>query len=76
MEPFRPFIDEIVCHLYSEGSFQLDTQAKAALLSCLSCDTYYPKVTRPLQVGLSITMASLARCYAGEQKDLSLPTLK
>lgn len=76
MEPFRPFIDEIVCHLYSEGRFQLDTQAKAALLSCLSCDTYYPKVTRPLQVGLSITMASLARCYAGEQKDLSLPTLK
>lgn len=76
MEPFRPFIDEIVCHLHAEGRLQLDIQAKAALLSCLSCDTYYPKVTRPLQVGLSITMASLARCYAGEQKTLSLPTLK
>ena len=76
MEPFRPFVDEIVYNLCEEGKLQLNKDTKFELLSCLSCDTYYPKVTRPLQIGLSMTMASLAKCYAGEQKKLSLPTLK
>ena len=76
MEPFRPFVDEIVYHLCEEGKFLLQQATKAELLSCLTCDTYYPKVTRPLQIGLSMTMASLAKCYAGEQKKLSLPLLK
>ena len=59
MEPFRPFVDEIVHRLYREGKLQIDKEAKYALLSCLSCDTHYSKVTRPLQIGLSMTMASL-----------------
>lgn len=76
MEPFRPFVDEIVYHLCEEGKLEVNKESKAELLGILTCDTYYPKVTRPLQIGLSITMASLAKCYAGEQKSLSLPTLK
>lgn len=76
MEPFRPFVDEIVHRLYREGKLQIDKEAKYALLSCLSCDTHYSKVTRPLQIGLSMTMASLAKCYANEQRKLSLPKLK
>lgn len=76
MEPFRPFVDEIVHRLYSEGKLQIDKDAKYSLLSCLSCDTHYSKVTRPLQIGLSMTMASLAKCYANEQRKLSLPKLK
>lgn len=73
MEPFRPFVDEIVYHLCEEEKYQLDKNTKAALISCLNCDTYYPKVMRPLQVGLSMTMASLAKCFSGQQKKLSLP---
>ncbi len=76
MEPYRPFVDEIVYHLCEEGKFELNKDTKGELLGILSCDTYFPKVTRPLQIGLSITMASLAKCYAGEQKTLSLPMLK
>lgn len=75
MEPFRPFVDEIVYCLCEEEKFQLDKNTKAALISCLNCDTYYPKVMRPLQVGLSMTMASLAKCFAGQQKILSLPKI-
>lgn len=76
MEPFRPFVDVIVYQLCEGGTLQLTQEAKQALISCLSCDTFYPKVMRPLQVGLSMTMASLAKCYAGSQKHLSLPMLK
>ena len=76
MEPYRPFVDEIVHQPCEEGKYEINKETKQALLSCLTCDTHFPKVTRPLQVGLSMTMASLARCYAGEQKTLSLPLLK
>ncbi|MBR3546528.1 MAG: type II CRISPR-associated endonuclease Cas1 [Bacteroidaceae bacterium] len=76
MEPYRPFVDEIVYHLCEEGKFELNKETKVELMGILSCDTFFPKVTRPLQIGLSITMASLAKCYAGEQKKLSLPMLK
>ena len=76
MEPYRPFVDEIVYHLYEEGRLELTKGTKAELIGVLTCDTYFPKVTRPLQIGLSITMASLAKCYAGKQKNLSLPSLK
>lgn len=76
MEPFRPFVDEIVYALCEEGKMTLNKETKGALIGVLYCDTEYPKVTRPLQVGLSLTMASLAKCYRGEQKKLSLPELK
>ena len=76
MEPYRPFVDEIVYHLCEEGKFELNKETKIELLGILTCDTYFPEVTRPLQIGLSLTMASLARCYAGKQKNLSLPSLK
>ena len=76
MEPYRPFVDEIVHQLCEEGKYEINKETKQTLLSCLTCDTHFPKVTRPLQVGLSMTMASLARSYAGEQKTHSLPLLK
>ena len=76
MEAFRPFVDETVYHLYEQGILEVNKDAKFELISVLSSDTYYPKVTRPLQIGLSITMASLAKCFSGEAKLLSLPMLK
>lgn len=76
MEPYRPFVDEIVFHLCEEGKLELNKETKSVLLGVLTCDTFFPKVTRPLQIGLSITMASLAKCYAGKQKNLILPSLR
>lgn len=76
MEPFRPYVDEIVYHLCEEGRLSVTKETKVNLIGVLSCDTHYDNVMRPLQVGLSMTMASLARCYAGEQKKLSLPILR
>ena len=76
MEVFRPFVDEIVYQLCEQGILEVNKDAKFELISVLSSDTYYPKVTRPLQIGLSITMASLAKCFSGEAKSISLPMLK
>lgn len=76
MEVFRPFVDEIVYHLCEQGILELNKDAKFELLSVLSLDTYYTQVNRPLQIGLSITTASLAKCYSGELKRLSLPQLR
>lgn len=76
MEPYRPFVDEIVFRLCIEGQMEVNKETKMELIGVLTCDTFFPKVTRPLQIGLSMTMASLAKCYAGTQKNLSLPSLK
>ncbi len=76
MEPYRPFVDEIVFRLCTEGKMEVNKETKIELISVLTCDTFFPNVTRPLQIGLSMTMASLAKCYAGKQKNLSLPSLK
>ena len=76
MEPFRPFVDEIVFELTAQGMAELNTETKSRLIRVLYVDTYFPKVTRPLSVGLSMTMASLAKCYAKEQKKLVIPLLK
>ncbi len=76
MEPYRPFVDEIVFRLSKEENIEVNKDTKAELIGVLTCDTFFPKVTRPLQIGMSMTMASLAKCYAGTQKNLSLPSLK
>ena len=76
MEPFRPFVDEIVYDLFRQNQSELTKENKGKLIASLYCDTYYEKVTRPLSVGLSITMASLAKCYINEHKTLNLPSVK
>ena len=76
MEPFRPFVDEIVFELTTQGEAELNTATKSRLIRVLYVDTYFSKITRPLSVGLSMTMASLTKCYAKEQKKLVVPLLK
>ena len=76
MEPFRPFVDEIVFELTTQDETELSTATKSRLIRVLYVDTYFSKITRPLSVGLSMTMASLAKCYAKEQKKLIVPLLK
>ena len=46
------------------------------LIGVLSCDTLYGDMRRPLQLGLSLTTASLGRCYLNKEKKLMLPLLE
>lgn len=76
MEPYRPFVDEIVYHLYYDGAVsELDNQSKGKLLRVLFSDVRMGKVTRPLENALTLTTASLLRMYKGETDKLSLPLI-
>lgn len=75
MEPFRPYVDEIVYSLYTNGEDKLSSNVKGYLLRVLSCDTFYGDLLRPLQVGLSYTTASLGRCFMGEDKKIVFPNM-
>ena len=76
MEPYRPYVDEIVYDLAMHGRLELTKNNKADLIKVLYADTQFVKVTRPLSVGLSLTSASLAKCFAKEQVKLSLPLMQ
>ena len=73
MEPYRPYVDEIVFNAAEEGILELDKNTKAKLLNLLFTDVKIGKVTRPLTNALTITSASLLKYYKGETKKLSLP---
>ena len=76
MEPYRPFVDEIVYHLYYDGATtELTNQSKRQLLRLLFADVKIGKVTRPLENALSLTTASLLKIYKGETDKLSLPMI-
>ena len=76
MEPYRPFVDEIVYYLYYDGGVsELNNEAKGKLLRILFSDVKMGKVTRPLENALSLTTASLLRLFKGETDKLSLPMI-
>ena len=75
MEPYRSYVDDVVYDMWDAGNHDLilDKESKAHLLKVLSCDVYIGKVKRPLIVALSITTASLTRCFSGEEKKIIFP---
>lgn len=76
MEPYRPFVDELVHGLHLAGKTQLTKETKAALLRILFVDTRFGKLMRPLDIGLTFTSASLSKCLAGTQKKIVYPLLE
>ena len=76
MEPYRPFVDEIVYKLVAEQALSLDKKVKGQLISVLFCDVSFSKVVRPLSVGLTMTTASLEKCFSKEANKMQLPILE
>ncbi len=75
MEPYRPYVDEIVHGIYEAGGTELTKEVKAEILRLLNCDVSVGQVRRPLQIALTITTASLAKFFKGDVKKLSLPIM-
>lgn len=73
MEPFRPYVDEVVYQLAESDNLELNKETKALLIQVLYADTQFNKVLRPLSVGLTMTTASLVKCLEKEATKLSLP---
>jgi CRISPR-associated protein Cas1 len=75
MEPYRPYVDEIVFSLNEKwpGFFMLEKEHKAELLQLMTADVIIGGNKRPLLVALAQTAASLARCYSGETRKIIYP---
>ncbi len=77
MEPYRPFVDELAYRLYYDGGHSdLNKEVKVALQRVLFCDVKMGKMTRPLEIALSMTTASLLKIYTGNLDKLTLPLLE
>jgi len=75
MEPYRPFVDKIVCGLIDKGSdyYILSKEIKTELLKLPSIDIMINGEKSPLLVGLQRTTASLAKCFEGKNKKIIYP---
>lgn len=76
MEPYRPFVDELVYRLFMDrGVEELDKASKGELLRGVFADVRMEKMNRPLEVALSMTTASLLRLFKGVDTKLVLPIM-
>ena len=77
MEPYRPFVDNIVCEIVNGGTdiTELNKDIKQKLLSIPAMDITIDGDNSPLMVGLQRTTASLNKCYEGETRKIIYPEL-
>lgn len=77
MEPYRPYVDNLVFSLVaSKGTdMELTREIKAELLTIPTLDVTINGKRSPLMIAASQTTASLARCFIGEIRRISYPTM-
>lgn len=77
MEPYRPYVDRIVCGIIDRGEnfLHLGKEIKGQLLNIASEDVRFENYTSPLLVGMSRTTSSLAKCYEGTLRKIAYPSL-
>jgi len=73
MEPLRPFVDDLARELFRQGYEELNQETKARLLQILELPVRLGRRRGPLMVCLHRMVASLVRCYQGEEKRLEIP---
>ena len=75
MEPYRPFVDEAVFELFStDPDIQLTKDVKQRLVSVLTCDVEMAGQTKPLQIALSSTTASIAKILKDNKGTVTCPS--
>lgn len=77
MEPYRPYVDELVVEWMQKPSSSdiLDKNAKIHLLQLATKDVYINGLQRPLMTALSITTSSLCKSFSGESRVLHYPMM-
>lgn len=73
IEPLRPLVDARARDIFRQGCDQIDAEAKQGLLKLLAEDVELDGETGPLMVSLHRMVASLHRCYVGEENRLAIP---
>lgn len=77
MEPYRPFVDQIVLRLVLSGKeyHELTKEIKQELLGIAAVDVLINGERSPLMVAMQRTTASLARCFEGEARKIAYPEM-
>ena len=77
MEPYRPYVDELVVKLMALPTRpeELTREVKAELLKITTCDVLMMQKMRPLMVAVSSTTSSLYKCYIGQHRIIRYPEL-
>jgi len=75
MEPYRPWVDQLVKNIIlNNEDYQTFTKMhKQIMLSIPTLDVMIDNERSPLMVAAQRTTASLARCFAGEQRKILYP---
>lgn len=76
MEPYRPFVDELVFQIIREQGIIVDLtkEIKTKLLSIPILDVTISGKRSPLMIAVGQTTASLAKCFEGEMRKICYPT--
>ena len=76
MEPYRPYVDEVVLDIVRKEDYaELTRTHKAQLLSIPTLDVFINNQHSPLMIAVTTTTASLARCFGGESRKIIYPEL-
>ena len=78
MEPYRPYVDEMVFNLVKEKGLPEDgltREWKAELLKMPVLDVVISGKRSPLMIAVTQTTASLYRCYSGESRKIVYPIM-
>ena len=77
MEPYRPFVDQIVHGMVENfgTTFDLIKEHKAILLKIPVIDVLIDGEKSPLMLATQRTAVSLVKCYSGDQRKLVLPEI-
>ena len=77
MEPYRPYVDILVFQIVKENKAKvLDNEMKARLLSIPTLNVTIGGGNSPLMVAVTTTTASLAKCFIGESRQVSYPSIR
>ena len=77
MEPYRPYVDQLVLDIiqYNSEISDITRDLKMRLLGIPMLDVVINGKRSPLMIAAQQTTASLARCFAGENKRISYPEM-
>ena len=75
MEPYRPYVDEVVFSLIQEygKNAELTKEIKARLLTVPTLEVAIGGKRSPLMVAVGQTTASLYKCFNGELRRVAYP---
>lgn len=73
MEPYRPFVDQLVLSLVERGEENLTQESKQVLLNIPTLEVMINQQKSPLMFAVQQSTASLQQCYTGVRRTLKLP---